>query len=172
MNTAIVKVVNKSDNKLPKFETSGAAGQDLRASFKYITPENPIKLFGDGEVVFKGESHQKTMIRLEPGSRAIIPTDLYITVPEDTFCAIFPRSGLSIKKGLSLVNSVGVLDSDYTGMMGIPVINHGLETVWIEDGERIAQMIIIPYMKVEWEEVESLKETDRNPSGFGSTGTK
>jgi dUTP pyrophosphatase len=167
MNT--IKVVNKSDNQLPKYETNGAAGMDLRASFKYVSPENPIKLFGDGEIVFKGESHSKTMLRLEPGSRAIIPTDLYITVPKGTFCAIFPRSGLSIKKGLSLVNAVGVLDEDYTGNMGIPVINHGLETLWIEDGERIAQMIILPYVKAEWQEVESLEDTERNSEGFGST---
>lgn len=167
-----VQVINKSNNKLPQYETSGAAGMDIRASFKNVSPENPIKLFGDGEIVFKGESHQLTMLRLEPGSRAIVPTDLYLAVPAGNFCAIYPRSGLAIKKGLSLVNSVGVLDEDYRGMLGVPVINEGLETIWIEDGERIAQMIFQPYSKVELEEVDSLDVTDRNPSGFGSTGTK
>lgn len=168
----IVKIVNKSNNPLPKFETEKAAGMDLRASFKYITPETPLKVFGDAEIVFAGEGHSKTMLRLEPGSRAIIPTDMYITVPDGHFCAIYPRSGISIKKGLSLANSVGVLDCDYTGNMGIPVINNGFETIWIEDGERIAQMIVQPYAKFEWEEVESLVSTNRNPEGFGTTGTK
>lgn len=167
-----VKIVNKSNNPLPRFETEKAAGMDLRASFKYITPQTPLKVFGDAEIIFSGEGHNKTMLRLEPGSRAIIPTDMYITVPDNHFCAIYPRSGLAIKKGLSLVNSVGILDADYTGNMGIPVINEGLETIWIEDGERIAQMIIQPYIKFKWEEVESLQATNRNPSGFGSTGSK
>lgn len=170
MNT--VKVVNKSNNPLPRFESSKAAGADLRASFKYVTPETPLKVFGEAEIVFAGEGHPKTMLRLEPGSRAIIPTDLYITVPDGHFCAIYPRSGLAIKKGLNLINNVGVLDADYTGNMGIPVTNQGLETVWIEDGERIAQMIIQPYVKFNWEEVESLEKTDRNPEGFGTTGSK
>lgn len=164
-----IQVINKSDNVLPKFETSGAAGQDLRASFKYVTPETPLKTFGECEIIFKGPRHEKTLLRLEPGSRAIIPTDLYIKVPKGHFCAIYPRSGLSIKKGLSLSNAVGVLDEDFIGNMSIPVINHGLETIWIEDGERIAQMIIQPYVKCTWEEVNSLESTDRNPEGFGTT---
>ena len=171
-NMTTVKVVNKSNNPLPKFETSKAAGMDLRASFKYVTPTTPLKVFGDAEIIFSGEGHSKTMLRLEPGARAIIPTDLYITVPDGHFCAIYPRSGLSIKKGLGLCNSVGVLDADYTGNMGIPVTNNGFETIWIEDGERIAQMIIQPYVKFEWEEVDSLEKTDRNAEGFGTTGTK
>lgn len=165
-----VKIVNKSNNPLPKFETAGAAGMDLRASFKYVSVDSPLKTFGNAEIVF-GTEDKKTLLRLSPGSRAIIPTDMYITVPEGHFCAIYPRSGLAIKKGLSLVNSVGVLDHDYTGNMGIPVINQGIEDIWIEDGERIAQMIVQPYVKFEWEEVESLKETERNAEGFGTTGT-
>lgn len=163
-----VKIVNKSDNPLPKFETEKAAGMDLRASFKYVTPETPLKVFGDAEIIF-GDSTHKTLLRLEPGARAIIPTDMYITVPDNHFCAIYPRSGLAIKRGLNLINGVGILDADYTGNMGIPVTNQGLETVWIEDGERIAQMIIQPYVNFEWEEVDSLTKTNRNPEGFGST---
>lgn len=167
-----VKVINKSENQLPKYETLGAAGMDLRASFKNVTPETPIKVFGDAEIIFKGNGHSKVLLRLEPGSRAIIPTGLYLEVPEGHFCAIYPRSGLSIKKGLTLINSVGVLDEDYRGELGIPIINSGLETIWIEDGERIAQMIFQPYVKVELEEVNSLTTTDRDSQGFGTTGTK
>lgn len=165
-----VKIVNKSNNPLPKFETEKAAGMDLRASFKYVTPETPLKVFGDAEIIF-GDSTHKTLLRLEPGARAIIPTDMYITVPDNHFCAIYPRSGLAIKRGLNLINCVGILDADYTGNMGIPVTNQGLETVWIEDGERIAQMIIQPYVNFEWEEVDSLIKTNRNSEGFGTTGT-
>lgn len=167
-----MNVINKSNNPLPKYETPGAAGMDLRASFKNVTPLNPIKAFGDVEIVFAGESHNKTMIRLSPGSRAIIPTDLYAEIPEGFFGAVYPRSGLAIKEGLSLINSVGIIDEDYRGMIGIPVINQGFETIWIEDGERIAQLIIQPYSKVEMNEVNSLNNSERDSAGFGTTGTK
>jgi dUTP pyrophosphatase len=165
-----VKVIKKSNNENPKYETSQAAGMDLRASFKYVTPENPIKVKGDTETIYKGESHPVTMLRLEPKARAIIPTDLYIKVPEGHFAAIFPRSGLSFKSAVTLNNCVGVIDSDYTGNVGISVVNNGFETVWIEDGERIAQLILLPYVKFNWENVDSLDKTDRNPEGFGTTG--
>lgn len=167
-----VNVINNSENQLPKYESECAAGLDLRASFKYITPENPLKLYGEGEIVFAGERHTKTMLRLEPGSRAIIPTDMFVSIPSGHFAAIYPRSGLSIKKGLGLCNSVGVIDSDYRGNIGIPVINNGLETIWIEDGERIAQLILQPYVTVEWNQVTNLDETKRGIGGFNSTGTK
>lgn len=167
-----VKVINKSENSLPKYETEGAAGMDLRASFKEVTPETPLRVFGEAEIVFKGNGHSKVLLRLEPGSRAIIPTGLYLEVPKGHFCAIYPRSGLSIKKGLTLINSVGVLDEDYRGELGIPVINCGLETIWIEDGERIAQMIFQSYVKAELIESKKLEETNRNSAGFGTTGTK
>ncbi len=167
-----VNVINNSENPLPKYESEYAAGLDLRASFKYITPENPLKLYGEGEIVFAGEHHAKTMLRLEPGSRAIIPTDMFVSIPSGHFAAIYPRSGLSIKKGLGLCNSVGVIDADYRGNIGIPVINNGLETIWIEDGERIAQLILQPYITVDWNQVTSLDETKRGEGGFNSTGTK
>ena len=90
-----VKIVNKSNNPLPKFETEKAAGMDLRASFKYVTPETPLKVFGDTEIIF-GDSTHKTLLRLEPGARAIIPTDMYITVPDNhlskTFTILNPDS--------------------------------------------------------------------------------
>lgn len=167
-----VQVINNSNNPLPKYETEGAAGLDIRCNLSRLSPENLLKAYGDVEVIFAGENHAKTMVRLEPGARAIIPTGLYLAVPKGNFCAIYPRSGLAIKKGLSLVNSVGVLDEDYRGELGVPVINEGLETIWIEDGERIAQMIFQPHIKVELEEVSRLDVTNRNSSGFGTTGTK
>lgn len=167
-----VQVINNSNNSLPQFETSKAAGMDLRASFKYITPQTPLKCYGDAEVIFPNERVSRTLIRIAPKTRCLIPTDLHIKVPDNYFAAIFPRSGLALKKGLGLTNSVGVIDGDYFGNIGIAVINNGFEDIWIEDGERIAQLVILPYCKFEWEQVNSLGETDRNSDGFGTTGTK
>ena len=164
-----VNVVNISSNQLPKYETSQSAGLDVRADFSRISPENPIKLFGDGEIIFKGEGHPITMLRLEPGSRALIPTGLFVAIPEVYEIQIRPRSGLALKKGLSLSNCVGTIDADYRNEIGLILINHGLETAWIEDGERIAQFILNKVENLEWSEVNSLDETDRK-GGFGHTG--
>lgn len=164
-----VNVVNISSNQLPKYETSQSAGLDVRADFSRISPENPIKLFGDGEIIFKGEGHPITMLRLEPGSRALIPTGLFVAIPEGYEIQIRPRSGLALKKGLSLSNCVGTIDADYRNEIGLILINHGLETAWIEDGERIAQFILNKVENLEWSEVNSLDETDRK-GGFGHTG--
>ena len=167
----MINVINNSNNPLPKYESEGAAGLDLRASFKYITPETPLKVWGDCEIIFANEN-RKALLRIEPGSRALIPTDLFVSIPKGHFAAIYPRSGLSIKTGLTLSNAVGVIDEDYRGNIGIPVINNGLETIWIEDGERIAQLILQPYVKVKWNQVKNLDETKRGNGGFNSTGSK
>ena len=167
----MINAINNSNNPLPKYESEGAAGLDLRASFKYITPETPLKVWGDCEIIFANEN-RKALLRIEPGSRALIPTDLFVSIPKGHFAAIYPRSGLSIKKGLTLSNAVGVIDEDYRGNIGIPVINNGLETIWIEDGERIAQLILQPYVKVKWNQVKNLDETKRGDGGFNSTGSK
>ena len=164
----IVDVINISNNKLPQYETPNSAGLDVRADFSRVTPENPIKLFGDGEIIFKGEGHQKTMLRLEPGSRALIPTGLFTAIPSGYEIQVRPRSGQSLKKGLSCANCVGTIDADYRAEIGVILINHGLETAWIEDGERIAQFILNKVERIEWNQVTSLDKTDRN-GGFGST---
>lgn len=109
--TKTVQVINKSNNKLPQYETPGAAGLDIRADFSRVSPENPIKLFGDGEIIFKGNGHSVTMLRLEPGSRALIPTGLFTAIPEGYEIQLRPRSGLAIKKGLNLINCVGTIDA-------------------------------------------------------------
>lgn len=111
-----VQVINISENSLPKYETSQAAGMDVRADFSRITPENLIKAFGDWEIIFKGEGHAKTMLRLDPGARALIPTGLRIGLPEpmDGYraeCQVRPRSGLSLKKGITVLNTPGTIDS-------------------------------------------------------------
>lgn len=174
MSTKVIEipVINNSNNKLPQYESNGAAGFDIRASFKNINPENPIKVFGDAEVIFSGEYHNNTMLRLEPMSRALIPTDIYTAIPEGWQVSFRPRSGLAIKKGLQLCNTPSTIDSDYRGNWMIPVINLGQETIWIEDGERICQGILEPVYHIKWKETNSLDETERGNGGFGHSGVK
>ena len=165
-----VQVINKSENQLPKYETPQSAGMDIRADFSRVTPENPVKIYGDGEIIFKGDLHNVTMLRLEPGSRALIPTGLFTKIPEGYEVQLRPRSGLAIKKGLTLINSIGTIDSDYTSEWGVPVVNLGLETIWIEHGERICQAVLNKVEHIEWNIVDKLEETQRK-GGFGHTGT-
>lgn len=163
-----IPVINISSSRLPKYETPASAGLDLRADFSRVSPQNPIKIFGDGEIIFKGEAHSKTLLRLEPGSRALIPTGLFTAIPEGYEVQIRPRSGLAIKKGLNIINCIGTIDADYRAEWGIPVTNQGFETIWIEDGERIAQAVLNKVEQIEWVQVKSLNKTERN-GGFGST---
>lgn len=166
-----VQVINKSNNKLPQYETSKSAGMDVRVDFSRVTPENPIKVWGDAEIIFKGDGHSKVLLRLEPGSRALLPTGIFTTIPEGYEAQLRPRSGLAIKKGLNLINCVGTIDADYTAEWGIPVVNQGLESIWIEDGERICQVVFNKFEQITWKEVDSIEKTDRK-GGFGSTGSK
>ncbi|PKQ70190.1 MULTISPECIES: dUTP diphosphatase [Raineya] len=142
-----VKIVNRSKHALPSYATDGSAGMDLRANL-----ENPITL--------------------KPLERFLVPTGIFIQLPEGYEAQIRPRSGLSIKKGITLVNAVGTIDSDYTGEIKLPMINLSNEPYTIEDGERLAQMVVARYEKITWQEVSILDETERGEGGFGSTGTK
>ena len=141
-----VKIINKSSHSLPSYQTSQSAGMDLRAN----NPE-PIVL--------------------KPLMRAIVPTGLFIELPEGYEAQIRPRSGLAAKKGIGLVNSPGTIDADYRGEIGVIVVNLSNEDFTIEKGERIAQMVIAKHEVASWQEVESLNESDRGSGGFGSTGT-
>lgn len=141
-----VKIINKSTNDLPQYETKGSAGMDLRANLE--------------EAVTLGS--------LE---RTLIPTGLYIELPVGYEAQIRPRSGLAVKKGLSLPNTPGTIDSDYRGEIKVILINLSKETQTIEPGERVAQMVIAKYEQAIWEEVEVLSDTKRGAGGFGSTGT-
>lgn len=141
-----VKIINKSSNPLPSYQTSQSAGMDLRAN----NPE-PIVL--------------------KPLMRAIVPTGLFIELPEGYEAQIRPRSGLAAKKGIGLVNSPGTIDADYRGEIGVIVVNLSNEDFTIENGERIAQMVIAKHEVASWQEVASLNESDRGSGGFGSTGT-
>lgn len=143
---ACIKIINKSSHPLPSYQTSQSAGMDLRAN----NPE-PIVL--------------------KPLMRAIVPTGLFIELPEGYEAQIRPRSGLAAKKGIGLVNSPGTIDADYRGEIGVIVVNLSNEDFTVENGERIAQMVIAKHEVAIWDEVESLNESDRGAGGFGSTGT-
>lgn len=140
-----IKIVNSSKHPLPQYQTSGSAGMDLTANI-------------DQPVVLK------------PMERQLIPTGLFISLPHGYEAQIRPRSGLSIKKGLTLINAIGTIDSDYRGELKIPIVNLSTEDQTIEDGERIAQMVIAKHEIAELIEVESLDETERGAGGFGHTG--
>lgn len=162
----IVNVINKSENKLPQYETPASAGMDVRADFSRVSVDNPIKLFGAG-----GFDFSKKMLRLTPGSRALIPTGLFTAIPDGYEIQVRPRSGLSLKKGLTCANCVGTIDADYRQEIGVIIINLGLEDAYIENGERIAQFVLNKVERIDWNEVESLDKTERN-GGFGSTGMR
>ena len=143
---AHIKIINKSSHPLPSYQTSQSAGMDLRAN-------------------------NSEPIVLKPLMRAIVPTGLFIELPEGYEAQIRPRSGLAAKKGIGLVNSPGTIDADYRGEIGVIVVNLSNEDFTIENGERIAQMVIAKHEVASWQEVESLNESDRGSGGFGSTGT-
>ena len=140
-----VSIINKSPHKLPAYQTSGSSGMDLCAWLA-----EPIVL--------------------KPLERRLVSTGLYMALPAMYEAQIRPRSGLAIKKGLSLVNTPGTIDSDYRGEIMVPIINLSQEDQTITDGERIAQMIIAKFERVEWTAVEELEETARGEGGFGHTG--
>ena len=140
-----VKIINKSRNPLPNYETAGSAGMDLRANI-----DIPIEL--------------------QPMERMLIPSGLYIELQPGTEAQVRPRSGLSIKKGLTVINAPGTIDSDYRGELKIPIINLSQELQTIDPAERIAQMVIARYETVTLVEVDDISPSDRGDRGFGSTG--
>lgn len=160
-----VQVINLSKNELPEYATPLSAGMDLRADFSRVSKNNPLIIYGNGEL------ENYTKLTLYPGSRALIPTGLKIALPEGYEARIQPRSGLSLKKGISIINSPGCVDADYREEIGVIIINHGSSPFIIENGDRIAQMIVSKVEHIEFEKVDNLNKTDRN-GGFGSTGTK
>lgn len=142
-----VKIVNKSSNPSPAYATLQSAGMDIRANLQ--------------------ES-----VTLAPLQRALIPTGIYIALPEGFECQVRPRSGLAVKHGITVLNSPGTIDADYRGELKILLVNLSDTPFVIENGERIAQLVVARHEHVEWEEVEVLDETGRGEGGFGSTGVK
>ena len=142
-----VKVINRSHHPLPEYATTASAGLDLRANL-----DSPVTL--------------------QPLERKLIPTGLYIALPEGCEAQIRPRSGLALKHGISLLNTPGTIDADYRGEIGVILVNVSDEPFEVRDGERIAQMVIARYEQVVWEPAESLDATERGAGGFGHTGRK
>lgn len=140
-----VKIINTSPYPLPQYETVGSAGLDIRA-------------------------HLAAAIHLAPLERVLVPTGLFIELPIGLEAQVRPRSGLSIKKGLTLVNSPGTIDSDYRGEIKAILINLSNEPQTVEPGERIAQMVVARYERIEWAAADELSPTERGTGGFGSTG--
>ena len=142
-----VRLINRSDNPVPAYQTIGSAGVDLRAFL-----DEPVTL--------------------KPFERRLIPTGLHIELPDGYEAQIRPRSGLSTKHGITLINAVGTIDSDYRGEIKIGLVNLSQDSYTIAPGERVAQMIISRYEQVEFQLVEQLAQTDRGEGGFGSTDKK
>lgn len=142
-----IKIINKSKHPLPQYATPLSAGLDLRANID-------------------------TPITLQPLQRCLVPTDLYIALPEGYEAQVRPRSGLAIKKGITVLNSPGTIDADYRGEICIILVNLSNEPFVIEDGERVAQMVIARHEQAEWEETDTLDETERGAGGFGHSGKK
>jgi dUTP pyrophosphatase len=142
-----VKVINFSEHALPAYETDASAGLDVRANLT----ENVV---------------------LQPMERALIRTGLFLEIPSGYECQVRPRSGLALKKGLTVLNSPGTIDADYRGELGVILINLSNETVILENGERVAQLVFAQVEQAEWVQTEILSETERGDGGFGSTGAK
>ena len=142
-----IKITNKSKHPLPKYETLGASGMDIRADIE-------------------------TMIEIEPLGRVLIKTGLYLEMENGLECQVRPRSGLALKKGLSVLNTPGTIDADYRGEIGVILVNLSNVAVSIEDGERVAQLVFCRVEHVSLTEVTVLTDSERGAGGFGSTGLK
>lgn len=142
-----IKIINKSAHDLPHYETGASAGMDLRANISEL-------------------------ITLQPLERTIVKTGLYLELPIGYEAQVRPRSGLAAKKGITVLNAPGTIDADYRGEVGVILVNLSNEPFIIENGERIAQMVIAKHERAEWEEVTVLSDTVRGKGGFGSTGVK
>lgn len=142
-----IKIINKSGFELPAYETIASAGMDLRASISET-------------------------ITLKPLERTIVKTGLFIELPVGVEAQVRPRSGLAAKKGITVLNAPGTIDADYRGEVGVILVNLSNEPFAIENGERIAQLVIARHERAAWQEVETLSETSRGAGGFGSTGVK
>lgn len=142
-----VQIINKSKHPLPSYATVASAGMDLRANL-----DSPITL--------------------KPLQRTLVPTGLYMALPVGYEAQVRPRSGLALKKGITVLNNPGTIDADYRGEVGVILVNLSAEEFVIEDGERIAQLVIARHEQVEWQPVEVLEETQRGAGGFGHSGTK
>lgn len=142
-----IKIINKSSFELPNYETDASAGMDLRAN-------------------------NSETITLKPMERKLVKTGLFMELPKGYEAQVRPRSGLALKKGISVLNSPGTIDADYRGEIGVILVNLSTEDFKVEKGERIAQLVVAKHERVSWNQVQELEETTRGAGGFGSTGEK
>lgn len=142
-----VQIVNKSRHELPEYATGQSAGMDLRANID-------------------------TPITLKPLQRCLVPTGLYIALPDGYEAQVRPRSGLALKHGVTVLNSPGTIDADYRGEIRVIMVNLSSEDFVVNDGDRIAQMVVARYEQIEWSDVDVLDETERGDGGFGHSGRK
>ncbi len=142
-----VDIINRSKHPLPEYATALSAGMDLRANIE-------------------------TPVLLKPMERRLIPTGLFISLPDGYEAQVRPRSGLALKKGITVLNSPGTIDADYRGEIGVILVNLSDQDFVIEDGERIAQMVIARYEQISWNAVDELDQTERGAGGFGHSGKK
>ena len=164
-------------NQLPSYETPASAGMDVRADLWHIVEKflfNTTINRHDSEYTDEdGETHTIQVIEsltINPGGRALIPTDLRVAVPEGYELQVRPRSGLALKNGITVLNTPGTIDADYRGEIGVIIINHGTESFTIKAGDRIGQIVLNKVEKIEWQQVDTLPDTTRGEGGFGSTG--
>ena len=164
MSTTInIPVINKSSNELPKYAHKGDAGFDLRANVEEIENNNYL---------FNAIRFNTTTIILNPGGRVLIPTGLYMAIPEGYELQIRPRSGLALKHGITVLNTPGTIDAVYRGNIGVILKNDGTKSFIIEQGDRIAQGVLNKVEEANLIEAVSLDETDRSDSGYGKSGVK
>jgi len=142
-----IRIINRSEHALPHYETTASAGMDLRASIPKPITLNPLE-------------------------RSVVKTGLFIELPIGYEAQVRPRSGLAAKKGITVLNAPGTIDADYRGEIGVILVNLSNEVFTIENGERVAQLVIAPHERADWEETKELSETLRGDGGFGSTGVK
>ena len=162
----IVQVIKSTTNELPTYGTVESAGCDLRADLWGLKEK-----FLFGAEIIRNEALEIKSVEIAPGGRALIPTGLQIALPVGYEAHVRPRSGLALKHGITVLNTPGTIDADYRGDIGVVLINHGTEPFIVEQGDRIAQLVIAKHERVDWIEVAELNETHRGDGGFGSTGS-
>ena len=162
----LVQVIKSTTNELPTYGTIESAGCDLRADLWGLKEK-----FLFGAEIIRNEALEIKSIEIAPGGRALIPTGLQIALPVGYEAQVRPRSGLALKYGITVLNTPGTIDADYRGDIGVVLINHGTEPFVVEQGDRIAQLVIAKHERVDWVEFTELSETNRGDGGFGSTGS-
>lgn len=161
-----VNVLNNSINPLPKYADNGSSGADVYADVEHVNK----KFLFDGAILSYG--NEGPIIVIPPMGRALIPSGLHVDIPEGYEIQVRGRSGLALKQGIQITNGIGTIDASYKGDIGVILTNSGSEDFIIHQGDRIAQLVLMPVTKIEWNLVDSLEESERGEGGFGHSGIK